>query len=132
LHVGPAGSGQVMKLAVNLVVHGLNASLSEALVLAGSAGIPREQAYDVFQESVVAAPFVTYKRAAFTDEATPVAMSLTLVDKDLGLIEAFAADNGVSIAATRAVRSEVAAACIAGFGDRDMAALSWFLATEGS
>ena len=34
VRVGPAGAGQAMKLAVNLVVHGLNAAVSEALVLA--------------------------------------------------------------------------------------------------
>ena len=66
-YVGQAGAGQAMKLAVNLVVHNLNASLSEALVLAGTAGIARENAYSVLQDSVVGAPFVNYKRAAFLD-----------------------------------------------------------------
>ena len=81
IFVGPAGSGQIMKLSVNLVVHGLNAVLSEALQLAKSAGITRKNAYDALQDSVVAAPFVTYKRAAFLDEREPVAMSLNLVHK---------------------------------------------------
>ena len=58
LHVGPAGAGQTMKLAVNLVVHDLNAAVAEALRLARSAGIAAADAYDVFQESVVAAPYV--------------------------------------------------------------------------
>jgi 3-hydroxyisobutyrate dehydrogenase/2-hydroxy-3-oxopropionate reductase len=51
-----------MKLAVNLIVHNLNAAVAEALTLATSAGITAT-AYDVFEESVVAAPFVLYKRA---------------------------------------------------------------------
>ena len=67
LRVGDVGAGQAMKLAVNLVVHDLNAALAEALVLAEGAGITAEDAYDVFEESVVAAPFVRYKRAAFLD-----------------------------------------------------------------
>jgi 3-hydroxyisobutyrate dehydrogenase len=33
-YLGPAGAGQAMKFAVNLVVHDLNAAVSEALVLA--------------------------------------------------------------------------------------------------
>lgn len=53
VHLGAAGLGQVMKLAVNLVVHDLNAALSEALVLARRAGIDAPAAYDVFQESVI-------------------------------------------------------------------------------
>jgi 3-hydroxyisobutyrate dehydrogenase-like beta-hydroxyacid dehydrogenase len=127
LRVGGAGAGQAMKLAVNLVVHDLNAALSEALVLAESAGISRESAYDVLQDSVVGAPFVTYKRAAFLEPGTPVAMSLDLVLKDLGLITDLAAEHGAPCGVTEAARTAVRAACAAGFGERDMAELSRFL-----
>lgn len=127
LRVGGAGAGQAMKLAVNLVVHDLNAALSEALILAESAGITRESAYDVLQDSVVGAPFVAYKRAAFLDPGTPVAMSLDLVLKDLGLITALAADHGVPCGVTEAARTSVRDACAAGLGGQDMAALSRFL-----
>lgn len=123
-YVGQAGAGQAMKLAVNLVVHNLNASLSEALVLAGTAGIARENAYSVLQDSVVGAPFVNYKRAAFLDASAPVAMSLDLVLKDLRLITAFAQELGVPVDVTRASLALVAEACEAGFGPQDMAALS--------
>ncbi len=124
VRVGEVGAGQAMKLAVNLVVHGLNAALSEALVLAEHAGITRRDAYDVLQDSVVAAPFVTYKRAAFLDPATPVAMSLDLVLKDLRLIMELAEGLSVEAPVTQSVRESVAAACDAGWGARDMAGLS--------
>jgi 3-hydroxyisobutyrate dehydrogenase-like beta-hydroxyacid dehydrogenase len=126
IRVGAAGTGQAMKLAVNLVVHDINSAIGEALMLAEGAGIAREQAYDVLQESVVAAPFVTYKRAAFLDAGTPVAMSLDLVLKDLGLIIALAEDVGSPHRVTRASREWVAAACQANLGGLDMAALSRF------
>ena len=42
-------------------------ALSEALVLAESAGIERSEAYRVVAESAVASPFVGYKEAAFLD-----------------------------------------------------------------
>ena len=127
VRVGDAGAGQAMKLAVNLVVHNLNSAMSEALVLAENAGITREAAYDVLQESVVAAPFVGYKRPAFLDPDTPVAMSLDLVLKDLTLIVSYADQVGAPSAVTEAVRTSVAAACTAGYGGRDMASLSRFL-----
>ncbi len=130
VRVGAAGSGQAMKLAVNLVVHQLNAAVSEALVLATRAGIDAGAAYDVFQASVIGAPFVQYKRAAFLSDNVPVAMSLDLTAKDLGLIAGLADSLGLQAVATRAVRSEVEAACDAGFGARDMADLFRFLATE--
>jgi 3-hydroxyisobutyrate dehydrogenase len=124
LRVGEPGAGQAMKLAVNLVVHDLNAALSEALVLAENAGIARPDAYDVLQQSVVGAPFVTYKRPAFLDPDTPVAMSLDLVAKDLRLITEYAADLGSPVTVTEAARAAVEAAVASGHGGQDMAALS--------
>jgi 3-hydroxyisobutyrate dehydrogenase len=130
IRVGPVGAGQAMKLAVNLVVHQLNSAVSEALVMATRAGIAADAAYDVFQASVIGAPFVHYKRAAFLADDVPVAMSLDLTAKDLGLITDFADSLGLEASAARAVRAEVQAACEAGFGAADMAQLFRFLATE--
>jgi 3-hydroxyisobutyrate dehydrogenase len=126
LHVGPAGAGQVMKLAVNLVVHDLNAALAESLRLAETSGVSREDAYAVLAESVVAAPFLQYKRAAFLDATTPVAFSLSLVDKDLRLITEHAQAHGAATPVTRAAYLGVRAAVEAGYGPRDMADLSRF------
>lgn len=130
VNVGEAGAGQAMKLSVNLVVHALNSAVSEALTLATSAGVAPAAAYDIFQDSVVAAPFVTYKRAAFLDPQTPVAMSLALTRKDLDLITAFADEQGVPALVADAVRDEVARAVDAGLGDQDMAGLARFLSAE--
>jgi len=130
VYVGAAGAGQAMKLAVNLAVHTLNAAISEALTLARSVGVRPEVAYDIFQDSVVAAPFVNYKRPAFLDPETPVAMSLDLTRKDLELITSFAAQQGVPVSVADAVRDEVERAVDAGMGDQDMAALARFLYSE--
>lgn len=132
LHVGKAGHGQVMKLVVNLVVHDLNSALSEALALAHTAGISPDLAYTVLEQSVVGAPFVQYKRAAFLDPQTAVAMSLDLVGKDLGLITTLAGSLGVPVVTTSAVQSQVDAARGAGYGQEDMAALTrWVLTSVG-
>lgn len=129
--LGPVGAGQAMKLAVNLVVHDLNAALSEALLLATRAGIDPAAAYDVFQDSAVSAPFVGYKREAFLSGTGPVAMSLDLVAKDLRLIVGLAATLAVDARTTKAAAADVRAACEAGFGDQDMAALTRYLAGRG-
>lgn len=129
-YLGPAGAGQAMKLAVNLIVHTLNAAVSEALTMVTSAGVDAATAYDIFMDSVVAAPFVAYKRAAFLDADTPVAMSLSLTDKDLGLITGFARHQQVPALVAEAVREEVARAVAAGRGDEDMAALARYLGDE--
>ncbi len=129
-YLGEAGAGQAMKLAVNLVVFTLNSALSEALTIATSAGVPADAVYDIFQDSVIAAPFVNYKRAAYLDSSTPVAMSLALTLKDMNLITGFANERGVDAVVAEAVRDEVARACANGFGDADMAGLARFLESE--
>lgn len=124
IRVGDPGAGQVMKLAVNLVLHDLNAAVAEALRLAEAAGLSREDAYSVLQESVVGAPYVQYKRAAFLNTSTPVAMTLALVAKDLQLITEQARRTGAPAVVTEQVLRTVQLAVDSGFGDRDMADLS--------
>jgi 3-hydroxyisobutyrate dehydrogenase-like beta-hydroxyacid dehydrogenase len=90
-HLGPLGTGAVMKLAVNTLIFGLNGAVAEGLVLAERNGIDRSVAYEVLASSAAGAPMVGYKRANFVDpDATPVAFSLALADKDLRLIRELA------------------------------------------
>ena len=127
-HVGGPGAGATMKLAVNAIVFGLNQALAEALVLAEKAGVSRAAAYEVFAASAVGAPFVQYKRPAFEQpEGTPVAFSLDLVAKDLGLILELAGRAGATMEQAACNREAVAAAVAAGLGDQDMSAIAGFL-----
>ena len=61
-HLGATGTGAVMKLAVNSVIFAIGQAISESLVLAERAGIERERAYEIFENSAVAAPMVKYRR----------------------------------------------------------------------
>ena len=131
VRVGEVGAGQAMKLAVNLVLHDLNAALAEGLRLAEGSGVTREQAYDVLERSVVGAPFVRYKRPAFLDPATPTAMSLELVAKDLRLIAERADALGLPLPVTGQVRARVDEAVRDGWGTRDMADLSRYPGPSG-
>jgi 3-hydroxyisobutyrate dehydrogenase-like beta-hydroxyacid dehydrogenase len=127
-HLGQIGAGAVMKLAVNVVIQALNQSVSEALVLAEKAGVPREQAYDVFAASAVAAPFVQYKREAFVHpEQAPPAFLLDLVAKDMALADSLARDVGARMDQLAANRRVVAEALAAGLGQHDMSALAALL-----
>jgi 3-hydroxyisobutyrate dehydrogenase-like beta-hydroxyacid dehydrogenase len=127
-HVGELGAGAVMKLTVNSVLHGLNLALAEGLVLAERAGVARGTAYEVFAASVIAAPFVHYKRAAFEHPGEPpVAFSLELVGKDLDLILDLAAEAGAQMEQTATNREVVRAAVAAGLGDHDLSELATYL-----
>jgi 3-hydroxyisobutyrate dehydrogenase-like beta-hydroxyacid dehydrogenase len=128
VHLGPLGAGATMKLAVNAMVHALNAALSEALVLAEKAGVERTLAYEVIASSAVAAPFVAYKRQAFEhpDQAA-VAFSLALVAKDLDLAARLAERVGASMPQLAANRALVQRAIDAGLGEADLSALAMYL-----
>ena len=131
-HIGELGSGAVMKLTVNSVLHGLNLALSEGLVLAERAGVARETAYEVLAASVVAAPFVHYKREAFEHPGQPpVAFSLDLVSKDLDLVLDLAARAGASMEQAAVNRQVVRAAVAAGLGAHDLSELTTYLRSFG-
>jgi 3-hydroxyisobutyrate dehydrogenase-like beta-hydroxyacid dehydrogenase len=131
-HLGPQGSGAAMKLAVNTVVYGLNEALAEGLVLAERAGIDRLQAYEVFAESAVAAPFVHYRRLAFErPDETPVAFRLELAAKDLGLIKDFADALGQSLPQAELNAEVLAAAIEDGFADYDVSLVAEYLRRDG-
>ncbi|HLO34978.1 MAG TPA: NAD-binding protein, partial [Candidatus Deferrimicrobium sp.] len=124
-HLGPLGTGAAMKLAVNTVIFGLNEAVAEGLVLAERAGVPRDLAYDVIAASAAGAPYVAYKRAAFLDpDGTPVAFTLDLTAKDLGLIAELAADVGLRMPQAEVDLAVIRAASAGGQGGRDFATVA--------
>jgi 3-hydroxyisobutyrate dehydrogenase-like beta-hydroxyacid dehydrogenase len=132
LHLGPSGSGAVMKLAVNAIVHSLNGAVSESLVLAERAGIERTRAYEVFVNSAIAAPFVHYRRDTFErPDEVAVAFRLALAAKDLRLALALADAVGASLPQTRCNLDVLDRALDAGLGDRDESAVAVLLRQPG-
>jgi 3-hydroxyisobutyrate dehydrogenase len=128
IHVGELGTGATMKLAVNALVHGLNAALSESLVLAERAGVDRTAAYEVFASGAAAAPFVLYKRAAFErPDETPVAFRLDLVGKDLDLILELARAVGAPMPQAETNRDVVRSALATGLAAHDISAVAEYL-----
>jgi 3-hydroxyisobutyrate dehydrogenase-like beta-hydroxyacid dehydrogenase len=124
-HLGPLGTGAAMKLAVNTVIFGLNQALAEGLVLAERAGVPRALAYDVIAAGAAGAPYVRYKRAAFVDpDGTPVAFSLDLAAKDLGLIAELAAAVDLRMPQAETDLAVIRAASADGRGDRDFSTVA--------
>ena len=127
-HVGALGAGATVKLAVNALIHAIDVSLSEALVLAEKAGVDRSAAYDVFASGAAAAPFVIYKRPAFEDpDAAPLTFTLDLMGKDLELILALAREVDAPVAQAERNKEIVDRALAAGFSGRDMSSVAEYL-----
>jgi 3-hydroxyisobutyrate dehydrogenase-like beta-hydroxyacid dehydrogenase len=124
LCLGSLGRGATMKLAINMLIHGLNQTLAESLTLAEAAGIEPERAYRAIEESAAAAPMIRYRKQLYLDEpAHPVSFALALARKDVALAMELASEFGVSMPQTQLNLDQLRAAEAAGFGERDMASM---------
>ncbi len=131
LHLGPAGAGAAMKLAVNIMIAATNQAVAEALALAGAAGISADSAYDTLAASVVSSPFLGYKREAYlAADVAPVSFTTALMSKDLELALGIAADAGLPLPVTSAARQFLDQACAAGFADADFSCVASLLGQE--
>lgn len=126
VRVGDVGAGQVMKLVVNSIVHALNVAVAEGLTLASQFNLDLNYVYDVLEESVVAAPYVKYKRATFLGQDALVAMNIDTVSKDMGLILDLLRNQGLQLPLAETVAKAYLDASRAGFGAVDMASIADF------
>lgn len=124
IRVGDIGAGQVMKLVVNSIVHALNVAVAEGLTLASEFDLNLDSVYDVLEESVIAAPYVKYKRGTFLGTNPVVAMNIDTVSKDMGLILELAKSQGMALPLAESVNGAYAKASQAGLGDKDMGSIA--------
>ncbi len=133
IYLGSGGAGAAMKLAVNAVIHSLNEAIAEALALAEAAGIARETAYRVLEESAVAAPMVAYRKPQYLEpDDAPVSFTLELAHKDVRLALELAQQLGASMPQAEVNRRVLEAAIAAGYGEHDMAAVARYLRNPGN
>ena len=128
LHLGPAGAGAAMKLAVNIMIAAVNQAVAEGLALTAESGIDPRDAYDAFLASAVSSPFLRYKRDAYlaADDA-PVSFTAALMAKDLRLALEIAEEAALPLDLTATAKHCLDQACAAGHGDADFAYLARLL-----
>lgn len=123
------GAGSVMKLSVNMLIHGINQCLAESMALASSAGISAEEAFQVIEHSAAAAPCLKYRKNLYLDEKNhPVSFTVALAQKDMSLAMSLAKENGVNMPQSEVTYNQLVRASEGGFSDRDMAAMVEFVA----
>ncbi|WP_029057425.1 NAD(P)-dependent oxidoreductase [Stappia stellulata] len=131
IHLGRAGAGAVMKLAVNSLIHGLNQTLAEALTLAEASGIAPELAFDAIEASAACAPMLKYRRPLYLDEqAHAVTFTVALARKDMEVTANLADTLGVAIPQGKVTLDRLRAAERRGYEGRDMAAMVNFMREE--
>lgn len=127
VHVGPLGAGAAAKLAANVTLLGVLGVLGEAVTLAQGLGLSRDAAFEVLAATPLAAQAERRRPAIETGEY-PARFRLSLARKDANLIAEAATASGVDLRLGAAVRTWLAEADNAGWGDQDYSAvLAWIL-----
>lgn len=123
VHVGPAGAGQVVKAANQMVVAGNIAILAEALVFLDAHDVALDVALDVLSGGLAGSTVLSRKRAAFLEYDFRPGFRLQLHAKDLGIVEAAARGAGIALPTTALVAQLVRALVARGDGALDHSAL---------
>jgi 3-hydroxyisobutyrate dehydrogenase len=123
-HLGPHGSGQVIKLATNLILVLQVTALAEALALVRAAGVPGERLAEVMQASMGRSKLIDVKLPMLLADNYAVSFPLRLMLKDVRLALELAAQSGVPLPAGQAAQQVMAAAQAAAQEDLDYAALA--------
>jgi len=124
IHLGPTGSGALLKL-INNSLNGVHvAAFAEALALLENSGIDCAKAVDVITNGANGSPIVKTVAARMVTRNYAPNFSLALLAKDLryALAEAGRCQRPLTLAATALTLLQ--AGIVAGHGERDMAAVA--------
>lgn len=126
-HVGPAGSGAVMKLVANLPIGVYFQALAEALALGRAEGLDLETMLGILVDTPGALPLLGPKLPSILGAAAAAAhFDIAGVRKDLLAMTAAAQRAGVPTPAASAALTGFAAAAAAGWGGQDFAQIIRF------
>ncbi len=103
-HLGPAGAGQTIKLAMNLILALQVDALAEALALVTGAGLKGEGLVEVMQSSMARSGVLDIKAPNLLNGEYKPSFPLRLMHKDLGLALDLGNQIGVALPATAAAR----------------------------
>ena len=123
LHLGPVGSGAVIKLVNNFVCGVQVAALAEAIALIEHSGLQREQALSVLTEGAPGSPLVKGVSQRMLQRDYGVHFRAALMGKDLTYAIAEGKQHGIALATAAAALQSFERAKEAGLGDQDIAAV---------
>ena len=122
-HVGPTGSGALIKLINNFVCGVQVAVLAEAVAMIERSGLNRDQAMAVLTEGAPGSPLVKLVAARMLKPDYTPNFYLKLLTKDLRYALGEGAKHACDLTTVSAALELFQNACAAGCGDEDMAAI---------
>jgi len=123
VHVGPAGSGQTVKAANQLIVAGNIELLAEAIVFLEAYGVDMNAALEVLGGGLAGSTVLNRKGAGMLAREFQPGFRLTLHHKDLGIVQSAAREAGVAIPLGAVVSQLVGAMVARGDGGLDHSGL---------
>jgi len=120
---GPVGSGQVVKLVNQLLVGVHTAAISEAIVFGIKLGADPQGLLDVISTSFGASTIMLRNVPRFISRDFTPATPISVIHKDLGIIEEVAAIVDVPLPLTALVRQRFVEAKARGLHQQDLAAI---------
>jgi len=123
LHLGPTGSGALMKLINNFLCGAQAASLVEAIAIIEKAGLDRAKAMDVIMNGTPGSPLVKTIAGRINARDFAPNFLLRLMAKDLNYAQQCARELGVPFTATTAAGEVFQRAIALGHGEKDFSAV---------
>jgi 2-hydroxy-3-oxopropionate reductase len=123
VHVGPAGSGQTVKAANQLIVAGTIELVAEALVFLEAHGVDTEAAVQVLAGGLAGNRILDRKAAGMIARQFTPGFRVDLHHKDLGIVTGAAREAGVAIPVGALVAQLMGALRAEGHGSLDHSAL---------
>ncbi len=123
VHVGEAGTGQVVKACNQIIVAIVIEAVSEALVLGSNAGVDPAKLIEAVSGGLAGTKVMEAKQSNFLEHDFEPGFRVELHHKDLGIALATAREAGVSLPVTAVVDQMLQALQSRGKGGQDHSAL---------
>jgi len=123
LHLGPNGSGALLKLVNNFLCGVQAVSFAEALAFIENAGLDRAQALEFLLQGTPGSPLVKTMAARVTARDYTPNFAMRLMAKDLAYSVAAGKKLSVNLATVATAHAALQQAIAAGLGDQDFSAV---------
>lgn len=123
LHLGPTGSGALIKLINNFVCGVEAAAFAEAMALVTAGGLDREKSVAVLGNSALASPLIKRMLTAMASKDFTPNFPLRLMTKDIGYAIKEAENRGLPLQTARPALEIFKHAFAKGLGDQDFSAV---------
>jgi 3-hydroxyisobutyrate dehydrogenase len=130
VHVGPSGSGALLKLINNFLCGIQAAALGEALALIAKGGLNQEKAFEVLTNGAPGSPLMKTLLSRMSTGVDPANFRLVLMTKDLAYGLKEAERRGIPVPMVSTAHSLFMQAVKSGLGEKDFAAVAGPLKTQ--